>query len=317
MMVLLTLAAAALAPDAKAARSHPAHRAQGNLAPYFSDDDYPPEAIRRGEQGITAFTLEVDEAGRVSACRVTRSSGSALLDEATCRLASVRARFAPARDRRGRAVPDRISSRMRWVLPEEDASRRARANLASYISDDDYPAEAISRGEEGTVGFLLSIGADGAVSGCEVQSSSGSEALDSATCRIMRERARFAPARDSSGRPIPDAVKARIRWVLPVDEAVTDPEGGIDFSNYLTGADYPAEALSRHEQGRVGVQLSVSVYGGVIQCLVTRSSGSAALDARTCEILRARARFEPTRDQNGTAIRAIYGGSVQWTLPAP
>ena len=36
---------------------------------------------------------------------------------------------------------------------------------------------------------------------CSVTSSSGSSALDQATCRILRSRARFTPARDSSGNP--------------------------------------------------------------------------------------------------------------------
>src|SRR6185437_10936038 len=123
-----------------------------NLASYFSDSDYPAEAIRRREQGVAAYVLDVDATGQVSACQITGSSGSAILDEATCRILRERARFTPARDRRGRAVPDRISARTRWVLPEEDPSR-ARANLASYISDSDYPAEAIRNGEQGTVGF--------------------------------------------------------------------------------------------------------------------------------------------------------------------
>ena len=46
-------------------------------------------------------------------------------------------------------------------------------------------------------------------------SSSGSAALDQATCRIMRSRARFTPAHDDHGQPTSDNVSSRIRWVLP------------------------------------------------------------------------------------------------------
>src|ERR687891_509395 len=38
---------------------------------------------------------------------------------------------------------------------------RARANLATYISNDDYPASALSREEQGTTRFRLTIGTDG------------------------------------------------------------------------------------------------------------------------------------------------------------
>jgi protein TonB len=93
----------------------------------------------------------------------------------------------------------------------------ARANLASYVSDADYPASAIRAEQQGTTGFRLTVGTDGRVTGCDVTSSSGSPALDQATCRIMRSRARFTPARDDHGNPTTDAVSSRIRWVLPAE----------------------------------------------------------------------------------------------------
>jgi protein TonB len=94
---------------------------------------------------------------------------------------------------------------------------RAKANLSSYVSDADYPDAAIRAEEQGTTGFRLEIGPDGRVTNCTVTSSSGSSTLDSATCRIMRSRARFTPAHDSSGRSVSDTYSYRIRWVLPKD----------------------------------------------------------------------------------------------------
>jgi periplasmic protein TonB len=94
---------------------------------------------------------------------------------------------------------------------------KARANLASYVSDADYPDSALRNEEQGTTGFSLDVGPNGRVTNCTVTSSSGSAALDSATCRIMRSRARFTPAHDSSGAATSDSVSARIRWVLPKD----------------------------------------------------------------------------------------------------
>jgi periplasmic protein TonB len=92
---------------------------------------------------------------------------------------------------------------------------KARANLASYISDADYPDAAIRNEEQGTTGFRLTVGPDGRVSNCEVTRSSGSSSLDNTTCRLMRSRARFTPARDTSGAATSDTVSASIRWVLP------------------------------------------------------------------------------------------------------
>jgi protein TonB len=107
-------------------------------------------------------------------------------------------------------LPDPVPEPARKVEPA-----RARANLASYVSDSDYPASAARNEEQGTTRFRLAVGADGRVKDCTVTGSSGSSALDSATCRIMKSRARFTPARDSDGKATGDSVSNSIRWVLP------------------------------------------------------------------------------------------------------
>lgn len=99
--------------------------------------------------------------------------------------------------------------------PKTIEPARARANLASYVSDSDYPASAIRGGQQGTTRFRLSVAPNGKVTDCIVTSSSGSPTLDAATCRLMKSRARFTPAKDSDGRAVPDTAASAIRWVLP------------------------------------------------------------------------------------------------------
>ena len=91
-------------------------------------------------------------------------------------------------------------------------AERAKADLGSLIGMDDYPADALRGDEEGTVGFRLDVGPDGRVTGCAITASSGSGSLDSATCRLLTERARFTPARDSKGAAIADSLDSRILW---------------------------------------------------------------------------------------------------------
>jgi TonB family protein len=195
--------------------SVPAVRAHADLGGYFHVNDYPAAAALRAEVGTVAFTLDVDASGRVAACRVTASSGSQALDDATCHILSTRAQFSPARDGSGRAIPDRISDRVTWTLPEPPTGAQARANLASYIQDGDYPALAMRRGEQGLVGFELDVAPDGRVANCRVIQSSGSRLLDATTCQIMIDRARFTPARNADGSPAPDTVSSHVRWWLP------------------------------------------------------------------------------------------------------
>lgn len=114
------IAAAAIAGAAFAqddASGTPAHL-QGNPGAMFGPDAYPPAAMRAGEQGRVVARLAIGADGRVSACTVDQSSGSAALDEATCRIASGRMTFAPARDDRGQAVASSYTLPIRWVLPQ-------------------------------------------------------------------------------------------------------------------------------------------------------------------------------------------------------
>ena len=97
--------------------SGPARARAPNLAAYLSADDYPPAALRNNEQGRVAFTLGIGPDGRVTSCSIRESSGSALLDSTTCRIMRSRARYTPARDARGVAVPDQHQSAVTWVLP--------------------------------------------------------------------------------------------------------------------------------------------------------------------------------------------------------
>lgn len=112
-------------------------------------------------------------------------------------------------------VPPRVIVPEPVPEPVRIEPARAKANLGSYVSDADYPSEAIRAEQQGTTRFRLAVTPEGRVSDCTVTGSSGSSALDAATCRIMRVRARFAPARGSDGKPASDTVASAIRWVLP------------------------------------------------------------------------------------------------------
>jgi protein TonB len=110
-------------------------------------------------------------------------------------------------------------------------------------------------------------------------------------------------------------VTARVRWVLPEDA----PAGPtfLELSNLITPADYPPEARALHQQGRVGVVLEVGRDGAVTACHVYMSSGSTALDERTCTILQARAHLPVTLNVEGQPVTSVTGAMVTWTLPTP
>jgi protein TonB len=95
------------------------------------------------------------------------------------------------------------------------SAQSAKGDLRTLFSGDDYPASAQASGAEGTAQATLTVGPDGRVTGCNLIRSTGNGSLDSATCNILRRRAKFVPARDSSGNPTSDTVTTPpITWRL-------------------------------------------------------------------------------------------------------
>ncbi|NBC37724.1 TonB family protein [Novosphingobium sp. FSY-8] len=108
------------APPPPAPRFPPVAAApKGQPANWVTTEDYPSRALREGAQGTTSFRLSVGPDGRVTGCEVTGSSGNAELDAATCRYASSRARFTPAKDGEGQPTTGSYSNRVRWQIPRD------------------------------------------------------------------------------------------------------------------------------------------------------------------------------------------------------
>lgn len=92
----------------------------------LSDADYPEAAMEAGQSGTVSVRYLVWTDGTVRECEIERSSGSRILDQATCRLIVQRFRYWPSRDGRGRPVPAYIIEDHSWVLNIEPVRRRRR-----------------------------------------------------------------------------------------------------------------------------------------------------------------------------------------------
>lgn len=92
-------------------------RAKGNPARWITNNDYRPRWVREELAGTARFTLAIDAGGRVTGCTITKSTGHAPLDTATCELVSKRARFDAARDTSGRPVAGRYDGSITWQIP--------------------------------------------------------------------------------------------------------------------------------------------------------------------------------------------------------
>jgi periplasmic protein TonB len=76
--------------------------------------DYPRHLAKAGIGGTVRMLGTVQTNGRVTNCRVTRSSGVPELDGLTCRLIEQRFVYRPATDRNGRPVTDEVEIEWTW-----------------------------------------------------------------------------------------------------------------------------------------------------------------------------------------------------------
>ncbi len=87
-----------------------------SLPSYFSEDDYPAQAVREEASGSTRFMLMIDQTGKLKDCMVEQTSGFATLDAMSCGVLIERARFRPALDAGGKPVRSVITSTIRWRI---------------------------------------------------------------------------------------------------------------------------------------------------------------------------------------------------------
>lgn len=91
---------------------------KGNPGKWVTNADYRPRWIQEELSGTARFTLSIDARGKVTGCTITRSTGHATLDTATCDLVTKRARFDAARDGNGKPVAGTYSNAVTWRIPE-------------------------------------------------------------------------------------------------------------------------------------------------------------------------------------------------------
>lgn len=98
------------------------------------------------------------------------------------------------------------------------------------------------------------------------------------------------------------------------DQQARDPEPLETEHGWIRPDDYPPASRYNHITGVTDFALQVNEQGIPTDCAITRSSGTAELDAKTCELVLARARFDPARDGGGRKVAGVYSNRVRWTL---
>ncbi|MHA6719482.1 energy transducer TonB [Sphingomonas sp. RS6] len=109
-----------------------------------------------------------------------------------------------------------IPSLTRSIGADEKGPRglRPSSSPGTWVVSGDYPFESQIAREEGTVAFTLYVDDRGIPVRCQVTGSSGHQRLDQTACDLLLARARFIPALDADGKPIPAEFRNRFTWAL-------------------------------------------------------------------------------------------------------
>lgn len=100
--------------------------------------------------------------------------------------------------------------------------------------------------------------------------------------------------------------------VASIDTPALHPFGLVSI---FSVGDYPSEAIMRKDEGTSSVRFWIGPTGKVSDCSVVESSGSAALDQRTCDVITRRARYFPARTKSGESVASIGFQRIRWELP--
>lgn len=105
-----------------------------NASEWFTEEDYPAEAIKLEAHGRVRFEVQVNASGRAESCSVLESAHP-ILDARTCELVLQRGRFTAAGKPSSGEL--RYTAATRWVLPDtasvpgDVASSAARSSAAT------------------------------------------------------------------------------------------------------------------------------------------------------------------------------------------
>lgn len=86
--------------------------------------------------------------------------------------------------------------------------------VAQWVTNGDYPDEALRRRASGTAVMRFNVGIDGRVNDCAIVVSSGDKALDRTSCAIIVRRGRYDPAIGADGKITPAFAVSSLRWIM-------------------------------------------------------------------------------------------------------
>jgi protein TonB len=85
-------------------------------------------------------------------------------------------------------------------------------NVSDWVTNADYPLDAWRNGEAGQVYYDLQVDRAGMITDCRADEGSATARLKAETCRLLRARAQFEPARNAKGVAMASVYSGYFNW---------------------------------------------------------------------------------------------------------
>lgn len=168
----------------------------GDPAHWVEASDIPQSQWSRAT--VTSFDLTIDSSGKPVSCTITNPSGSTIIDGIVCQSLMRNARYKPARDSSGIALPAVVRDHVQWH-PNVNGDNRYLSNSPDIIVSSEL---AKSKSRYDIVKVVELIDAAGSVEACAAYKPSKIQRLNEIACEIAGRADISLPVRDGQGTPV-------------------------------------------------------------------------------------------------------------------
>lgn len=101
--------------------------------------------------------------------------------------------------------------------PQELKTRQSRAkplDVGNWINPRNYPKGMLNNGQSATVTFRIMVDANGAPTDCIIQEATSPREVGPETCKMLMQKAKFQPAKNRDGAPVPDFFVNQVSWYM-------------------------------------------------------------------------------------------------------
>jgi hypothetical protein len=182
-------------------------------------------------------------------------------------------------------------------------------NLQRWATADDVPIRMIPEGPNFTVGFRIVVDPSGKAQQCRIDFSSGINALDSYTCKLVMRRARFRAATDIAGVQTYGVYQSYLAWWI--GESDSPPSAPFAGDLDLVVNSLPADATSITAR----VVFVVDSRGQTSSCAAETQEPMPApeLVDIACNQVAQQLKIVPVKNASGVPVLSVQDAEIRFS----